>query len=238
MRDVTEIWSYLAHGPLLWLALTLAAFVAGSFVFERAGRRAWANPVLIAVGLVAAALELTGTSYATYFEGAQFVHFMLGPVTVALATPLWDNRASVRRSLLPMAAALAAGLTAALGSVVLIGRAMGLPAGTILSMLPKSATAPVAIGVSEGIGGSPTLTAVLVILTGIVGAVLAPPLLALLRIRDPRARGFAVGLAAHGIGTAQMMLTDARAGAFAGIGLGVGAVTTALVAPLVAHWLF
>ncbi|MEA5160509.1 LrgB family protein [Cereibacter johrii] len=238
MRDVTEIWSYLAHGPLLWLALTLAAFVAGSFVFERAGRRAWANPVLIAVGLVAAALELTGTSYATYFEGAQFVHFMLGPVTVALATPLWDNRAAVRRSLLPMAAALAAGLVAALGSVVLIGRAMGLPAGTILSMLPKSATAPVAIGVSEGIGGSPTLTAVLVILTGIVGAVLAPPLLALLRIRDPRARGFAVGLAAHGIGTAQMMLTDARAGAFAGIGLGVGAVTTALVAPLVAHWLF
>ncbi|ACM03364.1 LrgB family protein [Cereibacter sphaeroides] len=238
MHDVTEIWSYLAHGPLLWLALTLAAFVAGSFLFERAGRRAWANPVLIAVGLVAAALELTGTSYATYFEGAQFVHFMLGPVTVALATPLWDNRAAVRRSLLPMAAALAAGLTAALGSVVLIGRAMGLPAGTILSMLPKSATAPVAIGVSEGIGGSPTLTAVLVILTGIVGAVLAPPLLALLRIRDPRARGFAVGLAAHGIGTAQMMLTDARAGAFAGIGLGVGAVTTALVAPLVAHWLF
>ncbi|ABA80936.1 LrgB family protein [Rhodobacter sphaeroides] len=238
MRDVTEIWSYLAHGPLLWLALTLAAFVAGSFLFERAGRRAWANPVLIAVALVAAALELTGTSYATYFEGAQFVHFMLGPVTVALATPLWDNRAAVRRSLLPMAAALAAGLTAALGSVVLIGRAMGLPAGTILSMLPKSATAPVAIGVSEGIGGSPTLTAVLVILTGIVGAVLAPPLLALLRIRDPRARGFAVGLAAHGIGTAQMMLTDARAGAFAGIGLGVGAVTTALVAPLVAHWLF
>ncbi|RHZ96279.1 LrgB family protein [Cereibacter sphaeroides] len=238
MRDVTEIWSYLAHGPLLWLALTLAAFVAGSFVFERAGRRAWANPVLIAVGLVAAALELTGTSYATYFEGAQFVHFMLGPVTVALATPLWDNRAAVRRSLLPMAAALAAGLTAALGSVVLIGRAMGLPAGTILSMLPKSATAPIAIGVSEGIGGSPTLTAVLVILTGIVGAVIAPPLLALLRIRDPRARGFAVGLAAHGIGTAQMMLTDARAGAFAGIGLGVGAVTTALVAPLVAHWLF
>ncbi|EGJ20052.1 LrgB family protein [Cereibacter sphaeroides WS8N] len=238
MHDVTEIWSYLAHGPLLWLALTLAAFVAGSFLFERAGRRAWANPVLIAVGLVAAALELTGTSYATYFEGAQFVHFMLGPVTVALATPLWDNRAAVRRSLLPMAAALAAGLTVALGSVVLIGRAMGLPAGTILSMLPKSATAPVAIGVSEGIGGSPTLTAVLVILTGIVGAVLAPPLLALLRIRDPRARGFAVGLAAHGIGTAQMMLTDARAGAFAGIGLGVGAVTTALVAPLVAHWLF
>ncbi|RAZ84980.1 LrgB family protein [Cereibacter johrii] len=238
MRDVTEIWSYLAHGPLLWLALTLAAFVAGSFVFERAGRRAWANPVLIAVGLVAAALELTGTSYATYFEGAQFVHFMLGPVTVALATPLWDNRAAVRRSLLPMAAALAAGLVAALGSVVVIGRAMGLPASTILSMLPKSATAPVAIGVSEGIGGSPTLTAVLVILTGIVGAVLAPPLLALLRIRDPRARGFAVGLAAHGIGTAQMMLTDARAGAFAGIGLGVGAVTTALVAPLVAHWLF
>lgn len=238
MTDVTEIWSYLAHGPLLWLALTLAAFVAGSFAFQRSGRRAWVNPVLIAVLLVAGALRLTGTSYATYFEGAQFVHFMLGPVTVALATPLWDNRRAVRSALVPMAAALGAGLTVAFGSVVLLGRLTGLDTQTILSMLPKSATAPVAIGISEGIGGSPTLTAVLVILTGIVGAVLAPPLLALARIRDPQARGFAVGLAAHGIGTAQMLLTDARAGAFAGIGLGLGAVATALLAPLVAAWLF
>ncbi|MGP3698071.1 LrgB family protein [Rhodobacter sp. NSM] len=238
MSDVTEIWSYLSRGPLLWLVMTLTAFVVGSFAFERAGRRAWVNPVLIAVLLVAATLKLTGTSYATYFEGAQFIHFMLGPVTVALATPLWDNRRAVRAALLPMAAALAAGLAVALGSVTLIGRGMGLPVGTILSMLPKSATAPVAIGISEGIGGSPTLTAVLVLLTGIVGAILAPPLLALARIRDPRARGFAVGLAAHGIGTAQMLLTDARAGAFAGIGLGLGAVATALLAPLFAHWVF
>lgn len=238
MSDVTEIWSYLERGPLLWLALTLVAFVGGSWAFEASGRRPWINPVLVAVALVAVALRLTGTSYATYFEGAQFVHFMLGPVTVALATPLWDNRLAIRSALLPMAAALVAGLSVALASVVALGRLTGLGPETILSMLPKSATAPVAIGISEGIGGSPTLTAVLVILTGIVGAVLAPPMLALLRMRDPRARGFAVGLAAHGIGTAQMLLTDARAGAFAGIGLGVGAVATSVIAPIVAAWLF
>lgn len=238
MSDVTEIWSYLSRGPLLWLALTLAAFVVGSAIFEKAGRRAWVNPVLISVVLVALALKLTGTSYATYFEGAQFVHFMLGPVTVALATPLWENRLAIRAALLPMLAATVAGLLTAMGSAVMIGRWTGLDAQTILSLMPKSATAPVAIGISESIGGSPTLTAVMVILTGIIGAILAPPLLALMRIRDARAQGFAVGLTAHGIGTAQMLLTDARAGAFAGIGLGVGAVATALAAPLLARWLF
>ena len=238
MTDVTEIWSYLSRGPLLWLALTLLAFVAGSAVFEAAGRRAWFNPVLISVILVALALKVTGTSYATYFEGAQFVHFMLGPVTVALATPLWENRHAIRTALLPMVAATVAGLLTAMGSVVVIGRWTGLDSQTILSLMPKSATAPVAIGISESIGGSPTLTAGKVILTGIIGAILAPPILALLRIRDVQAQGFAVGLTAHGIGTAQMLLTDARAGAFAGIGLGVGAVATSLVAPLLAHWLF
>lgn len=233
MTGFSEIWSYLAEGPLLWLSTTLIAYAIGDALSRAAGRAAIVNPVLIAVGLLAALLMTTGTSYDTYFEGAQFVHFMLGPATVALAVPLYANRALVRAALLPMLAALVAGSLTAVVTALAIARAMGVSGETLISLAPKSATAPVALGVSQSIGGSPTLTAVLVILTGITGAVVATPLLNLLRIRDPRARGFATGVAAHGIGTARAFQRSETTGAFAGIGMGLNALLTALLVPLI-----
>lgn len=233
MTDFAEIWSYLSRAPLLWLTATLAAYLVGDAAFRAAGRRPLVNPVLVAVAVLAPLLWATGTSYATYFEGAQFVHFLLGPATVCLALPLWENLARVRRALLPIAAALVAGSATAVTSALAIGQALGLNGGIMASLAPKSATAPVAIGISETLGGSPTLTAVLVILTGIIGAVVATPLLNLLGLRDWRARGFAVGVAAHGIGTARAFQVNPSAGAFAGLGMGLNAVLTAFLAPLV-----
>lgn len=233
MREFAEIWTYLAEGPLLWLAATLVAYSIGDALFKAAGRNPLVNPVLIAVILLAGLLGVTGTSYATYFEGAQFVHFMLGPATVALALPLYLNLARIRETALPMIAALLAGSLTAMLSALAIAWALGVRADILLSLAPKSATAPVALGVSEAIGGSPTLTAVLVILTGITGAVLATPLLNLMRIKDWRARGFAVGVAAHGIGTARAFQVNETAGAFAGIGMGLNALLTALTAPYI-----
>lgn len=238
MNDFAEIWSYLSQSPLLWLAATLGAYVIGDAAFRASGRKPFVNPVLIAVILLALGLGLSGTTYTTYFEGAQFVHFMLGPATVALAVPLYANLAHVRRAALPLLAALLAGSLTAIVSALGIAWALGLRGETLLSLAPKSATAPVALGISEQIGGSPTLTAVLVILTGIIGAVLATPLLNLLRIRDWRARGFAVGVAAHGIGTARAFQVNETAGAFAGIGMGLNAVLTALIVPLIVEILF
>ncbi len=188
-------------------------------ISTRLDRHPLANPVLIAVLLIAPLLSLSQTPYATYFDGAQFIHFLLGPATVALAVPLHANLATIRKSALPLLAALFAGSLAAAGSAILIAMAFGLPEQVIVSIGPKSTTAPVALGVSEALGGSPTLTAVLVILTGITGAVVVTPLMNLLRIRDWRARGFAVGVAAHGIGTARAFQVNETAGAFAGIGL-------------------
>lgn len=238
MPEFTDIWSYLAQGPLLWLTATLFAYVAGDALFRLAGRRPIANPVLIAVVLLALLLWATRTPYVIYFEGAQFVHFMLGPATVALAVPLHANLARVRQSLLPLVAALFAGSVTAILSALGLAWALGIRGETLLSLAPKSATAPVALGISESIGGSPTLTAVLVILTGIIGAIVATPLLNLLRIRDWRARGFAVGVAAHGIGTARAFQVNETAGAFAGIGMGLNALLTAILVPLIAGWLF
>jgi len=233
MTDPALIWSYLAQGPLLWLTVTLLAYWVGDTASRAAGRRPLVNPVLVAVILLAAVLGATGTPYATYFEGAQFVHFMLGPGTVALALPLYANVARVRRAALPMLAGLLAGSVTAVVSALAIARALGVEGSVLASLAPKSATAPVAIGISESLGGQPTLTAVLVLLTGIIGAIVATPLLNALRIRDWRARGFATGVAAHGIGTARAFQVHETAGAFAGIGMGLNAVLTALIAPAI-----
>lgn len=233
MTNFTEIWSYLSQAPLLWLSATLAAYAIGDAAFRAAGRRPYVNPVLIAVALLGTLLWLTQTPYATYFQGAQFVHFLLGPATVALALPLWDARAHVRRAALPILAALIAGSTTAILSALGIAYALDISGETLISLAPKSATAPVALGISQSIGGSPTLTAVLVILTGITGAIVATPLLNALRITDWRARGFAVGVAAHGIGTARAFQVHPTAGAFAGLGMGLNAILTAFLAPAI-----
>jgi predicted murein hydrolase (TIGR00659 family) len=231
MTDFSEIWSYLAGGPLLWLTATLIAYSFGDWIAAKTGRAPWANPVLVAVIALGVMLWATGTSYATYFEGAQFVHFLLGPATVALAVPLWQQRMAMRRALVPIAAALLAGSVTAVLSALAIGHAMGLPRDLLATLAPKSTTAPVALGISENVGGSPTLTVVLVIMTGMIGAILVSPLMNALGIRDWRARGLAVGVASHGIGTARALLVHPRAGAFAAIGTALNAMLTAVLAP-------
>ena len=231
MDEFADIWSYLSREPLLWLTATVVAYLAGDAAFRRSGRSPWVNPVLVAVVLLAGLLMATGTRYETYFEGAQFVHFMLGPATVALAVPLRANLGRVRASLLPIAAALVAGSVVAVTTAMGVAAALGVRGEMLLSLAPKSATAPVAIGVAEAIGGSPTLTAVLVILTGITGAVVVTPMMNALGVQDWRARGFAVGVASHGIGTARAFQVNETAGAFAGIGMGLNAMLTAVLVP-------
>ena len=233
MTDFAEIWTYLSSGPLLWLTATLIAYAAGDALFRAANRMPLVNPVLIAVALLGTLLWATSTPYAMYFEGAQFVHFLLGPATVALAIPLALNLPRLRRALLPVVAALLAGSLTAMVSALMIAYAFGADVELLASLAPKSTTAPVAIGISASLGGSPTLTAVLVILTGITGAIIATPLLNALRLKDWRARGFATGVASHGIGTARAFQVHPVAGAFAGLGMALNAILTALLAPLV-----
>jgi predicted murein hydrolase (TIGR00659 family) len=233
MNTLPEIWTYLAQEPLLWLTATLVAYAIGDTLFGLSGKKPFVNPVLIAVVLLVSLLWVARVPYPTYFEGAKFVHFMLGPATVALAAPLYANLGKVRKSAIPMIGALLAGSITAIVSALGIAYAMGVRGEVLISLAAKSVTAPVALGVSEAIGGSPTLTAVLVILTGIMGAVMATPLLNLLRIKNWQARGFAVGVASHGIGTARAFQVNETAGAFAGIGMGLNAVLTAIIAPLI-----
>jgi len=212
--------------------MTLLVYAITDAVSIRTHRHPLANPVLHAMWISGAFLLLTGTSYSTYFAGAQFVHFLLGPATVALAVPLYENRKVVASAILPMLVALAAGSVTAVASVVLLAEAAGLPRAVILSMAPKSVTAGVAMGISESLHADPSLTAVAVILTGIMGAIAVTPLMNRMKITDYRARGFAVGIATHGIGTARAFQVDEVAGVFAGIAMSLNALVTSLLVPL------
>ncbi|MBP7243275.1 LrgB family protein [Amaricoccus sp.] len=233
--NIHRIWVYLAETPLLWLTATLVAYVVGDTISAACRRHPLANPVVIAAAILIAVLTLTGTRYQTYFEGAQFVHFLLGPATVALAVPLWRNRARVAANLVPMAAALLAGSLTAIGTAGAIGWALGAPPPVIASLVTKSTTAPIAMALAEGLGGLPALAAVLVVLTGVLGAVIVTPLMNALGVRDYAARGFAAGVASHGIGTARAFQVSEEAGVFAGVAMGLnGALTAAafLILPL------
>ncbi len=228
---IGEIWVYLQTQPLLWLTVTLVAYAFAAALYRRTNGFPLLHPVLVAVVLVVALLRVTHVSYARYFEGAQFVHFLLGPATVALALPLYRNVARVRRSLVPIVVAIVAGSATAMLSGMWLVHALGGDAELVRSIAPKSVTTPVAMAISEQLGGLPSLTAALVILTGITGAVGAGPLFALLRVRDERARGLALGTAAHGIGTARALQESQTAGAFAGLAMGVNALLSALLLP-------
>ena len=229
--DVAALWVYLSAEPLTWLTLTVAAYAVADRIAAAAGRHPLLNPVVLAAAFVIAMLAATGTDFPTYFAGAQFVHFLLGPATVALAVPLVQNWATVKRAAAPIAVALVAASVTGTVSALLIGWGLGLPRDVLVSLAPKSVTTPIAMGISERLGGIPSLTAVLVIMTGVVGAIAVTPLMNALRVRDYAARGFAAGVAAHGIGTARAFQVNDLAGAFAGIGMALNAALTALLVP-------
>jgi len=235
--SIFALWVYLSASPLLWLTVTVGVFLFAQWLAALSRYNPLVNPVLIAIVIVVAILSVTGTSYQVYFNGAQFVHFALGPATVALAIPLYRNRRLVRASALPILAALAVGAPVAILSAIGIATILGAPEPVLLALAPKSVTAGIAMGVARQIGADPALTAVLVIATGIIGAVAVTPLMNLLRIRDYAARGFAAGFASHGIGTARAFQVNDLAGAFAGLAMALNGVLTAVLAPLLLHML-
>ncbi|ALL68289.1 LrgA-associated membrane protein LrgB [Paraburkholderia caribensis MBA4] len=241
LPKLDAIWVYLAASPLLGLTLTIVAYLIAQFLYVRARYNPLANPVLIAIAAIVALLTITKTSYATYFEGAQFVHFLLGPATVSLALPLYRNWDRLRRAAIPVMGGVIVGSLTGIFSAIVLAALFGAPYQTLASLAPKSATTPIAMAVSSELGGLPSLTAVLVISTGIFGAVSAQSILTVLRINEPDVCGLALGIASHGIGTARAFQVSEEMGAFAGLGMGLNGIFTAVIAPIVvpfvAHWL-
>lgn len=229
---LNQIWVYLSASPLLWLTATLLAYQVAYALYARSRFNPLVNPVAIAVTLLVLVLSITGTRYRTYFEGAQFVHFLLGPATVALAIPLYLQLEKLKRNWFALLASATVGGASAVAVAMGLAWALGASPATVLSIAPKAVTTPIAMGVAEKIGGLPSLTAVLVILTGILGASTARWIFNRLGINDHAIRGFALGVTSHGIGTARAFQVSEEAGAFSGLGMGISGVLTALLLPL------
>jgi predicted murein hydrolase (TIGR00659 family) len=236
MPRFVELWIYLSASPLFGLTATLVVYLLAQAASARLGGAPWANPVLWSVLVLASGLLATGVDYPSYFAGAQFIHFLLGPAVVALAWPLWQRRVELRERFGRILLAAFLGGAAASVSALAMGWAVGLPHDVVLSLAPKSVTAPVAMGISEKIGGIPALSAVFAVLTGMIGALSGKYLFDAMRLTtDPEgyaARGFALGTASHGIGAARALQVDAQAGAYAGLALGLQVLLAALLMPL------
>ena len=225
---------------MLWSAITLAAYLAALWLYRRSGHHLLCLPVLTGTGLVLAALALAGTGYPVYAEATRVLRWLAGPAVIALAVPLYRQAALLRRLAVPLLAALVAGcLVSVLGTLALCGL-MGTPMPFALSLAPKAATMPMALLAAERAGGVPAVAAMAVVATGVLGALLAGPLLRWLRVadgpEDDVVRSFTLGLVAHAIGVARVLQTHPGSVAFAALAMGLNGVATALVLAVLSRW--
>ncbi|WP_036517069.1 LrgB family protein [Nocardioides sp. J54] len=234
LDDVVDV----LRSPLGLLAVTLIGYQLGRKLQNRLGGHAIAQPVLVAIVIVGAWITLLDVEYDDYVSATQMIAFWLGPATVALAVPLHRQAGRLTGFVVPMLVAVVVGAAVSIVSAVLIARALGADDRLEKTLTAKSATTPVAIAVTDAVGGIAPVAAVLVILIGVFGAVVGPATLNLLRIRDRRARGLAVGAVSHGVGASRMLQEDETEGAFAGLSMGLSALAISILVPLLAVVLF
>lgn len=234
---ISEIWVYLSGSPLFALILTLATYQIGYMLYLKANRNPLVNPVAVSMILVAIGISVTDMPYAKYFEGAQFVHFLLGTATVALAVPIYRGSHDLKGKILPITLALMIGSTVSIVSAVTIASLLGAGDNLVGGMFAKSVTAPIAMGIAERIHVSPTITAVFTVVTGMLGAILAPFILNFLKIKAWWMRGTAIGVAAHGLGITRAFSVNEEAGVYASMGMGLNGVLSAVVLPIILNFL-
>ena len=229
--DLQTLWVYLSTSPLTGLTVTLIAYLFAYTIHKKTRRHPLTSTVLLSVIFLIIALKISNTDYSTYFEGAKFIHFLLGPVSVALAFPLYKQFKQVKRLLIPIFASMTIGIVIGTLSVLLIAKLLGADLATQLSLSARSVTAPVAMGIAENIGGIPSLTAVFAVLTGIVGAVVGMQFLNFLNIKKNSIQEIAIGNSAHGIDTANALTINDEMGAFSGLAMALAALLNALLIP-------
>jgi predicted murein hydrolase (TIGR00659 family) len=230
--DPGAAWDGMVDSAVFAIALTLAAYEGARRLWVRSGRQPLLNPVLVSIAVIGTVLWVTDVDYDSYAEGSAVITLLLGPATVALAWPMHRELRRLREAVLPVLASVVLATGAAVVTAYVVTHLAGGPQELALSMTPKTTTTPVAIALTTEIGGVPALTAVLTVLTGVLGASLGPPLLDALRVRDPRVRGLAVGASAHGIGTAAVMHEGRTVTAFAGLAMALATLATSVWVPL------
>lgn len=229
---LTALMSVWTAGPMLSIALTLGAFIVAQWLFTRLNRPLWMPPVMIASLILAAVVALTGLGFDRYEAGARWLTLLLGPATVALGVPLYQQMHHIRALWLPILVTLPVAATLAAAYALGIAWLMGATPEVLASLAPKSVTAPIAMGITEELGGSVSLTLGGLLITGVLASLFVDWCTKWLKIRDDRIIGFALGLNGHAIGTARAFEISHTAGAFASLGMGLTGVFTALFLPL------
>ena len=236
MPATPDIQPAFMQQSLVWVTLTVLAYLGARWLYQRSGANPFVLPIFTSVLAVVGVLLATGTPYSVYADGTRLLQFFIGPATVALAIPLYGQLAALRRVWLPITVALLAGCITAIVAALGIAWLFGGSRSILLSLAPKSATMPIAMPLAEQIGGVSSLAAVAVTVTGISGVMMAPTLFRLMRISDNRVRGFAIGMAAHAIGTARAIQVSDTAAAFSALAMGLNGIATAVLLPFVV-WL-
>lgn len=218
--------------PIILLAITFGIYYVARQIQKRTG---WVvlNPILITIVALIALLQLTGISYETYEQGGQYIEFWLKPAIVALGVPLYQNLGQIRRQLLPILMSQLVGCLVGLVSVTLIASALGASHEVIVSLAPKSVTTPIAMEVCKTSGGIPSLTAAIVVIVGLFGAVFGFKILEVWHVHNPFSQGISMGTAAHAVGTSRAMEKGEIYGAYSSLGLILNGVLTALLTPFV-----
>ncbi len=234
--NLEALYAYVTTTPLVWIIVTISAYKIGILVYEKSGKNALLQPIVVAYMIMLPILLLADIPYQRYFESVSIIHFILGPATVALALPLYKNLKLIRSYFMPIVATLV------LGSAFTILSALGIlwlfdaSTTTMLSMTTKSVTAPITIITAQDIGAVPSLAMGFVVITGLLGALLGNFIFKLLRIKHDAAKGFALGLISHAIGIARSVEISEKAAAFAALAMGLVGVLIAVVLPLIVGW--
>ena len=218
--------------PIILLAITFGIYYVARQIQKWTG---WVvlNPILITIAALIALLQLTGISYETYEQGGQYIEFWLKPAIVALGVPLYQNLGQIRRQLLPILMSQLVGCLVGIVSVTLIASALGASHEVIVSLAPKSVTTPIAMEVCKAAGGIPSLTAAIVVIVGLFGAIFGFKILEVWHVRNPFSQGISMGTAAHAVGTSRAMEKGETYGAYSSLGLILNGVLTALLTPFV-----
>lgn len=234
--NLEALYAYVTTTPLVWIIVTISAYKIGILVYEKSGKNALLQPIVVAYMIMLPILLLADIPYQRYFESVSIIHFILGPATVALALPLYKNLKLIRSYFMPIV------VTLVLGSAFTILSALGIlwlfdaSTTTMLSMTTKSVTAPITIITAQDIGAVPSLAMGFVVITGLLGALLGNFIFKLLRIKHDAAKGFALGLISHAIGIARSVEISEKAAAFAALAMGLVGVLIAVILPLIVGW--
>lgn len=235
--NVNALIAYVSSAPLTWLIITISAYKIGVFIYEKSGKNAFLQPIVIAYAIMLPILLVTQVPYKEYLSAVSMLHFFLGPATVALALPLYKNLKLIRAYFVPILITLVAGGIFTILSAVGILWLLGASKITMLSMTTKSVTAPITLITANDIGANASLAVGFVVITGLLGALIGTPIFRFLKIKHDAAKGFALGLLSHAVGTARAFEISENAAAFSALAMGLVGVFIAVFLPIVIGFL-